>query len=99
MLPNLGWNMTCSLSNDWSKFFRNELYLHDDVSTSLHLPLWNLHVLASLPNRLSSLHVFTARPCGIDGSERRLGAVVLCRESVWATIKESGIVDEMIVDF
>lgn len=99
MLPNLGWNMTCSLSNDWSKFYRNELYLHDDVSTSLHLPLWNLHVLASLPNRLSSLHVFTARPCGIDGSERRLGAVVLCRESVWATIKESGIVDEMIVDF
>jgi hypothetical protein len=98
-LPDLNWSMACSLSNDWSRMFREELYLHEDVSLTLHLPLWHVEYLASLPSRFSTLHIFTAQPEGIDGTERRLGATVLCRQSVWRTILESGVVDEMIVDF
>jgi hypothetical protein len=98
-LPALSWVTTCSLSNDWSRLFRDELYLHDDVSMMLHMPLWNIEFLASLPSRFSALHTFTALPEGIDGRERRLGALVLCRRSVWNKILESGVVEEMIVDF
>lgn len=98
-LPPLSWSMTCSLSNDWSRWFRDELYLHDDVSLKLHMPLWHTEFVASLPSRFSSLHMFTAQPEGIDGRERRLGATVLCRKSVWGKIQESGVVEEMIVDF
>jgi hypothetical protein len=98
-LPPLSWKMTCSLSNDWSRWFRDELYLHDTVSLKLHMPLWHTEFVASLPSRFSSLHMFTAQPEGIDGRERRLGATVVCRRSVWDKVQASGVVDEMIVDF
>jgi hypothetical protein len=98
-LPTLSWGTTCSLSNDWSRLFRDELYLHEDVSMTLHMPLWNVEFLASLPSRFSALHTFTAQPEGIDGRERRLGALVLCRRSVWNKIQELGVVEEMILDF
>ena len=97
-LPDFGWNMTSSLSINWATYFHEELYLHDDVQTKLHIPLLNVPLLRKLPNRVSLLLNFTANPNGIDGSERRTAAFVICRESVWEQIKKSGIIEEMIAE-
>jgi hypothetical protein len=45
------------------------------------------------------VNIFTANPTGVDGSERRAGAIVMCCKSVWENnIKDCGIVDEMMFD-
>jgi hypothetical protein len=97
-LPAFRWNMTSSISVSWSNFFREEISLHDDITQQLHLPVFDVESLKTLPDRVSYINVFTACPSGINGSERRAGAFVVCRESVWSTIKECGIVEAMIAD-
>lgn len=98
-LPSFGWNMTTSVSTNWANFYRDEIDIDDNVKSQLHLPLYDLNTLKVVPSRVSMVNIFSASPTGVDGSERRAGAIVICRKSVWDTnIKDCGIVDEMIFD-
>jgi hypothetical protein len=98
-LPRFRWNMTTSVCTNWASFYRDEIYIHDSVKSQLHLPLYNLEALKMVPSRVSMVNIFTASPTGVDGSERRAGAIVMCRKSVWENnIKNCGIVEEMMFD-
>lgn len=97
-LPKFGWDMTASMLVNWSNHNRDDIYLNDNVKTQLHLPLVDSNFLERIPNRTSCLILFTAHPTGIDGSERRLGAMVICRQTVWEKLQTTGIVEEMIAD-
>jgi hypothetical protein len=98
-LPSFRWNMTTSVSTNWANFYRDEIDIDDNVKSQLHLPLYDLNALKMVPSRVSMVNIFSAFPTGVDGSERRAGAIVMCRKSVWeANIKDCGIVDEIIFD-
>ena len=94
----IAWNTTASLALNWATYFRDELFLHDQVQQIIHLPLYDADILCHVPGRLSMIFVFTAKPTGSNGETRRAGAIVLCRQSIWEKIRKCGIVDEMIAE-
>jgi len=82
---------------NWANFYDQELKLADDCRQTVHLPIYNTTILHYLPDKVSAINIFTAR-CAGNGNERRAGAFVVCQESVWEKILESGIVAEMITE-
>jgi hypothetical protein len=98
-LPSFKWSMSTSVSTNWANFYSDEIFIDDGVKSHLHLPLIDLDALKIIPSRVSMVMIFTASPTGLDGSERRAGAIVMCRKSVWENkIKDCGIIDEMMFD-
>ena len=86
-----------SMCVNWANFYHKELNLSDECHQTVHLPIYNTTVLRNLPDKVSALHLFTAR-CAGKGIERRAGAFLVCRETIWEKIEQSGIVAEMIVE-
>ena len=94
---NLDTNRNSSLCTNWANFYHDDLKLAENCHQTVHLPIYNTAILRYLPGNISALNIFTAR-CAGDGQERRAGAFVICRETVWEEIKNSGIIAEMIVE-
>lgn len=99
-LPGFQWDATFSFTTDWSKYLRKQINLGENVAETLHLPFYNAADLSVIPNKLSALFLFTARPGSEDASvKRRLGALVVAPRSAIATIENCGIAGEMIAEF
>ena len=88
-------NSSIAVNN--SNFYDQELKLADGCRQTVHLPIYNTMIMRYLPDKVSAISLFTAR-CAGNGNERRAGAFVVCQESVWEKIQESGIVAEMITE-
>ena len=84
-----------SLCVNWANSYHDGLILGKDCRETLHMPIYNTSLLKFLPHQVSAINIFTAR-CASTGVERRAGAFVVCQESVWNEIAQSGIVEEMI---
>jgi len=110
-MPGFMWDMTASLSADWSRYFREEMYLGDDVKYRIHLPVCDSENLRKvIPSRVSYMTIFTANPhanhnvtlrsiCADNvTASKREAAMVLCRQSVWDKINECGVVEEVIAE-
>jgi hypothetical protein len=88
-------DMSSSLCLNWANSYHDALVLGKDCQQTLHVPIYNTSLLKFLPYQVSAINIFTAR-CASTGVERRAGAFVLCQESAWNEIAQSGIVEEMI---
>jgi len=88
-------NRNSSMCINWANFFHEELKLTEGCHQTVHLPIYNTAILKHLPDKVAALSLFTAR-CAGNGIKRRAGAFVVCQESVWEKIEESGIVAEMM---
>ena len=93
-LPPFLWTMTSSLYGSWA-YLLGGIQLEDSKPVVSHLPVWDLFALSDFPDRLSAWVTFSVDPT--QGSER-LGALVVCRNSVWTKIQESGLVASVIAD-
>ena len=92
-LPSFLWTMTSAAYASWEDFF-DSLQLENDQPMQSHLPLHDLPSISSLPDRLSMWITFRLKGEG-DG---KLGAFVICRQSVWSQIQASGVVESVIAD-
>jgi hypothetical protein len=86
-----------SICTNWTNFYRDELSLMESCRATVHIPIYDTTTLQYLPDKVSAINLFTAR-CGSGPMRRRTGAFVVCQETVWKQIEESGFVAEMILD-
>ena len=109
-LPAFRWDKTSSISVNWSNHLVDGISFHGggdgDVTMTQHLPIWDFSS-EMFPNRVSCMQIFTACPRRgrgkttgneLESKKTRAGAFVMCSESAWEKIRNSGIVDEMIAD-
>jgi hypothetical protein len=86
-----------SICINWTNFYRDDLLLTESCQATVHIPIYDTTTLQYLPDKVSAINLFTAR-CASGPSCRRTGAFVVCQETVWKQIEESGFVAAMILD-
>jgi hypothetical protein len=69
------------------------------IAQTLHIPIFTFQELEVFPDTLSCIAIFTASPRGQHSPERRPGAWLICKESLWLSeIQNCGILEEMIAE-
>lgn len=95
-ITNFDRDRNASISVNWANFYRQEIKLAEGCHQLIHVPIYNSNLLRILPDKMSLINLFTARCPGIE-HKRQAGAIVLCKQSIWGKIQESGIVGDMIM--